>query len=364
VQRFDLIVVGGGSAGATVALVLARVGWRVAILERGRAALREVGETLAAQAGQALRALGLWEDFCRHGHRPAYARQSRWGSDEVFEQNALYNPYGTDFHLDRARFDDWLLAEAEQAGAVVERRASVRHVAWSDDDRCWAVTRDQEQRGVLKGSTLVDATGHSAWLSRRLGATRSTYHGLVGAVRWFRGTREEHPILVEAARDGWWYSAPLPDAVRVAVWMALPHHRAGRAGKDAAVWSECLNAAPFTRSRLEGATPLGPPRTRLTGPALTDWEDRRPWLPVGDARFSLDPLSGQGIRMALESGLAASQALSGLLSGEARALERYRAEGLEEFRKHAVLRRDVYRAGNRWPDSDFWRWTTAAEPSL
>lgn len=351
-RAFDVISVGGGPAGAALVIALSRRGMRAALVESKADDAWQVGETLPGRARLALEQLGLAESFALEGHALAHARQSIWGSPRVSEMSSLFDPYGPGFHVDRARMNIWLWSEAERAGVRVLRATRVREVSWSGAARRWTLRCDGEECGDLRSSLLADATGHSAWLSRHLGASRVATHPMVGVARWF-SSRAESPMLVEAAAEGVWYSAPLPSERRVAVWLTHPENHTARAGTTRALWEECLACAPETAARLAGATEIGPAKTRLTGPAFTDFRDPRPWLPVGDARFSLDPLSGDGLRAAFDSALAASDALSATAT-DASALERYRRQGETEFLLHLKQRRVIYAAESRFRGSSFW----------
>src|SRR2546427_2823212 len=103
-DELDVLVVGAGPAGAAVAAQLAGH-CRVALVGRAVQAGRAIGETLPAAARVILSDLGVWDAFAAQGHRPAWSRRSLWGSSEVIFQDALFDPHGAVWHLDRKRFD-------------------------------------------------------------------------------------------------------------------------------------------------------------------------------------------------------------------------------------------------------------------
>src|SRR4051812_49869897 len=85
----DVVVVGGGTAGAAVAVALRRQGLSVLVLDRGEERARRVGETLAGVGTLLLAELDLDHDFRAQGHREAYARRAIWGSDEPRERSSM-----------------------------------------------------------------------------------------------------------------------------------------------------------------------------------------------------------------------------------------------------------------------------------
>lgn len=114
-DELDVLVVGAGPAGAAVAAQLAGH-CRVALVGRAVQAGRAIGETLPAAARVILSDLGVWDAFAAQGHRPAWSRRSLWGSSEVIFQDALFDPHGAGWHLDRKRFDAMLLEAARSRG--------------------------------------------------------------------------------------------------------------------------------------------------------------------------------------------------------------------------------------------------------
>ena len=124
-EELDVLVVGAGPAGAAVAAQLAGH-CRVALVGRAVQAGRAIGETLPAAARVILSDLGVWDAFAAQGHRPAWSRRSLWGSFEVIFQDALFDPHGAGWHLDRKRFDAMLLEAARSRGVPCLVPATLR----------------------------------------------------------------------------------------------------------------------------------------------------------------------------------------------------------------------------------------------
>lgn len=79
------------------------------------------------------------------------------------------------------------------------------------------------------------------------------------------------------------------------------------------------------------------------------------WLAVGDAAQSYDPLSGQGVVKALESGLAAAATIATHRAGDPLALDRFASAADIEFQQYQARRVDYYSREARWSDSVFWQ---------
>src|SRR5438045_2486728 len=114
-NRFTVIILGGGPAGTATALALLKYGYSVLILERSLYEDWRVGETLPPHVQTLLGSLGLWDHFLQDGHLPSPAILAAWGSAHLFETHFIFNPYGLGWHLDRMRFDAMLTLAAEDA---------------------------------------------------------------------------------------------------------------------------------------------------------------------------------------------------------------------------------------------------------
>lgn len=362
-KPIDVLVLGGGPAGSSIALTLARAGRAVALVERSRYEQPRVGETLTPSGRLSLASLGLWEQFERHGHAPSYSIRSIWGDPHLYEYDLTFHPYGTGWHLDRQLFDRMIADAAEEAGATVYRGGRLEDNV--QEDGGWRVSLKHE--GAVHrfhASFVVDATGRVASFARRRGAVRKAHDALVGVLEFLspRSSRinREFYTLVEAQESGWWYSALLPDRRMVAIYLTdadlLPR------GRQALLdfWRARLKQTDYTRARLRLFKVESSPRVVVANSSTLDRVTGAGWLAAGDAAMAFDPLSSQGIAQALESGAQAGQALESHLEGNVAALPRYAAQTTEVFGRYAQLYEGYYGRERRWPRSTFWRRRHAA----
>ena len=112
----DVLVAGAGVAGSTVALLLARAGWKVVLADPLRP-VPETGESLAAEARLLLHTLGLWDLFLRTQPLPILSKRGHWGTHS-FEQSGIYSPYGLGWIVRKGRLLDELRGGARAAGAA------------------------------------------------------------------------------------------------------------------------------------------------------------------------------------------------------------------------------------------------------
>jgi flavin-dependent dehydrogenase len=349
---YDVVVVGAGPAGAATALALSQLELRVALLDRAHRPGERWGEALSPAAQNALRALGLWDDFLREPHRRFHEIHSAWGGTTIarsLDQHGL----GPGFQLDRPRFERLVQRHAEQSGARLLLGAHLRGFEWLDAQTCRLWIARQGERLSIHAKYLVDATGRRAWLSRRLGAERAESDRLLAVTRRFVDAKQDSRILCEAADGGWWYSGPAVGDGLVASFFTDADGPLARAAQPQ-VWRAALDSAPATRARLGDAQPSEPLVARAS-PGFTAWSPRSRCLPVGDAALSLDPIAATGLTAALCSALQAARVISRCLAGQGDAADDYRRDLTNLYREHQRLRQGIYARESRRRATLFWQ---------
>jgi flavin-dependent dehydrogenase len=156
-KTYDAMVIGAGPAGATAALMLARAGWSVAIVEKAPFPRRKVcGEFISATSLPLLRALGLAETFLAQAGPPVrqvglYAGNTLLAADMPRPRDGA-DAYGR--ALGREHFDTLVLHAAAAAGAAL----------WQP----WALTRVERAAGHWTGTAVAKDKGKSAQLQARI----------------------------------------------------------------------------------------------------------------------------------------------------------------------------------------------------
>jgi flavin-dependent dehydrogenase len=361
-------VVGGGPAGSATALALARRGYAVVVIERSDFTDIRIGETLPPTIKKLLTNLGVWERFQRENHSPSFGINSAWGQADLYANDFIFNPYGSGWHVDRARFDAMLAQAAENAGVHVLRGAQLISIQETAGNG-WRVEVGAEGKQLeWESQFVVDATGRASTLARKLGASRRSCDHLIGVVAFFTPDlldhASSHATLVEAVKEGWWYSALLPDRRIVVAYMTDADIYAQRSKKSHYFWRKELQETQHTKLRLHGWTPACVPRVVSANSSRLDRVAGKNWLAIGDAAMSFDPLSSQGVYKALEAGLKGAEAIRDRISGNAEAFLKYAGQLEEHFDRYLAARAYYYGQERRWPDSLFWKRRHAPTSSI
>jgi flavin-dependent dehydrogenase len=370
---FDVIVLGAGPAGSATSLRLARAGLRVALLERSRFDTSRIGESLPPAIQPLLSELSLWPDFKAIRPIPSFGTRSIWGSDTPDSHSHMVTPYGYGWHVDRLRFD-FMLAEASVREGV-ELRVNTRAAQFTGEGEGWIVQTIDETSGEtaeLRARVILDATGRSAWFSRRQHCESIYFDSLVGiAAQVTRsGSGESCYTQVETITHGWWYSAPIAEDRFVAVLMTDADQVKSNGLNTNAGWIKALCSAPSTLERLQIDVDSSKIKTMelhlhsAISQRLLRNDMRASWIGVGDAALAVDPVSGSGVIRALRTARDASETVMDLLSGDRDAIPRYEKRRNVECTEYLVERASYYAAEQRWASYPFWKRRTSLLSNL
>lgn len=351
-SRVDVLIVGAGPAGAALACALSP-GRSVAMVAHRLSPSMALGESIPPVAMAMLADLGLADAFPHSEHEPCFRNVSVWGSNEISSVEALQNPRGAGWHLDRERFDEWLREAACRSGCRLLRPARLCGIA--HEDGRWRVKLAQAFGEIdVEADVVVDATGRAALVGRRLGVPRMATDRLVA--HYMFGTSDAGEFsgatFVQAEARGWWYTAPIPGGRRVLAFYTdadlLPPDRTARALLSRAL-GEAHIGHVLRESRFHGEDEA---RVAAAHDSFLQAVAGKGWLAIGDAAFSADPVSSQGISNSLFTALLAAQAIEQGFAAEAQvSYSNAVGHARETYLGH---RARIYGMEQRWKSAPFW----------
>lgn len=310
----DVVVAGAGPAGSVAALVLARAGVRVWLLEREVFPRPKLcGDTINPGAVATLATLGLTGGPLTDAHRLA----GMIVSGPHVEVRGAYAGGQVALALSRARLDEWLAQAAVAAGARLECGVRVRAPLWRGAVVAGVEISGTDGRSIRVPALMtIAADGRRSVLARAAGLSRHPS----APRRWAFGVYATDiggltPMGEMHVRPRHYVGlAPLGSGL-TNVCVVTGARPEGRTPID--VMRRALDADARLRERTGGWRPIGPPR--VLGPLAVDADAAG--LPglllAGDAAGFVDPMTGDGMHLAIRGGiLAAMETLTALESGD------------------------------------------------
>jgi flavin-dependent dehydrogenase len=374
----EILVAGGGPAGAATAAHLARLGHEVLLCEAARFPRDKIcGEFLPPSVTCRLERLGVRRDVdALRPMRPIGMAVVAPGGARVLGR--FGSDSGPGYALRRSDLDAVLLDGARRAGAEVlegTRLVDLARRARGEWDVTIRTGGGTARRLVVRA--LVGADGRNSLVARRLSLRRAApRHRRFAVMGRYRGARTpaDHGEMI-VTRDGYCGLNPLPDGETNVCFVIDPARAPrepaggflpGRADLEDFA-SRRIAAEPAVSARLGGAAPAG--ALRAIGPIACG--ARRTVadgvLLVGDAAEFFDPFTGEGVGTALHGAeLAAATLHQGLLSGDlsAAALSRYEVLRRAAFASRFRVDRALQRILGRRRLTDFVAARLEREPAL
>ena len=324
-SSYEVVVIGGGPAGSTVASLLARAGRRILVLEREHFPRYHIGESLLSATLPILQHVGVLPAVEAAGFIRKPGGTFVWGSSgEPWSFWFHEDPggYTHAFHVVRSQFDEILLRHAQQQGAEVCEGVTVEAV---DGEGPFTVQAKSEDGAAIRvdAAHVVDASGQNAILGRRerLREFNPFFKNLALWSYFSNAGRMPDPhrdnILSAAHGEGWCWYIPLHDgtvSVGTVVDAARWRERAKAATLDATYTELIAGCAPIARM-LASATQVAPVRVIRDYSYSSKRFFHGQALLAGDAACFIDPVFSTGVHLACLSGLLAADCLGDVLAG-------------------------------------------------
>jgi halogenation protein CepH len=333
-EETDVVVVGGGPGGSTLATLVAMAGHHVVLLEKEKFPRYQIGESLLPSTVHGIcRLTGVADELAKAGFTKKRGGTQRWGANpEPWTFAFSISPKMTGetsyaYQVERSRFDQILLDHARHTGVDVREQHTVTGVI-DDSDRVRGVTYTDTDgnEGTIHAKYVVDASGNKSRIHQHAGATRkySEFFRSLALFGYFEGgKRLPEPnsgnILSCAFDSGWFWYIPLSPTL-TSVGAVVRRELASKIQGDpeealTALIAECPIIADYLRDAkrvTEGQ--YGQLRTRKD----YSYASTKFWRPgmalVGDAACFVDPVFSSGVHLATYGALLAARSINTVLA--------------------------------------------------
>lgn len=292
--NFDVCVVGGGPAGSTLAIRLAHLGRTVALLEKRTTSDGHWIECLAPGVWPLLGTLGILPHPEAAGVRP-FREQTTWWGGKLTQKNLRDGCL-----VDRGMFDHFLRQQARRAGAALLQPDSVLDAHF---DKGWILRLASGIR--LESKYLADATGRSHFLpgrKRKLGN-----HTIAMHARWSGAAFADALTFLEAGDSHWYWAAGRPGSFLDVTVFTAPT----RISRNS--YHTLVSRSSLLRASL--CTAVSCPIAICDA---TSFIEREPVtgrsIKIGAAALTIDPLSAQGVQVAVGTAIHGAAVINTILN--------------------------------------------------
>jgi halogenation protein CepH len=334
VEDVDVVVIGGGPGGSTMASLIAMRGHRVVVLEKEKFPRWQIGESLLPSTVHGVcRLTGVADKLAKAGFTVKRGGTQRWGTNpEPWTFSFSVSPKMTGqtsfaYQVERSKFDQILLDHARTLGADVRERCTVAEII-CDDERVRGVTYTDPEGEVrqIRGKYVVDASGNKSRTYKVVGGTRnySEFFRSLALFGYFEGGKRLPPpnsgnILSAAFDSGWFWYIPLSKTL-TSVGAVVRREMASKVQGDPetaliALIAEC----PLISDYLKDAKRVtdgeyGQLRVRKDYSYVNTKFWRPGMILVGDAACFIDPIFSSGVHLATYSALLAARSINSVLA--------------------------------------------------
>jgi flavin-dependent dehydrogenase len=321
----DVLVIGGGPAGATAAALLAERGYRVTLLEKAHYPRFHIGESLLPANLPLLEKLGVADAVKAIGMEKWGAEfVSPWhGHKQSFEfADAMDKSMPMAYQVRRSEFDEILIRNASRKNARVVEGCQVQDVDFLPGNAGARVQarRDDGSIETVHARFVLDASGRDTFLGNRFKAKRrNKKHNSTAIYAHFSGAERSSGktagnITIFWFEHGWFWFIPLADGATSVGAVTWPYYLKTRNKKSLEqFFQETIALCAPLSERLQHAQLCSPVEATGNYSYVCDRTHGSNYLLLGDAYTFIDPVFSSGVMLAMHSAFVGADTVDACL---------------------------------------------------
>ncbi|MEO8137932.1 MAG: FAD-dependent oxidoreductase, partial [Betaproteobacteria bacterium] len=308
----EVLIVGGGPAGATAAALLASRGRQVVLLEKAHHPRFHIGESLLPLNLPLFDQLGVREEIeavgmLKYGvefNSPTHDAPVTLDFSEAWDKSF---PYA--YQVRRSEFDHILFRNAARRGADVHEGTRVTRVDFEAEGRGARVTARTDTGGARqwRARFVLDASGRDTLLASQLGLKqKNRRHNSAAVYGHFTGAerlpgRAEGNISIFWFDHGWCWFIPLADGTTSVGAVCWPYYLQSRKTDVTSFFHATIALCPALARRLGNAKLVEPATATGNYSYAAQRTSGHNYLMLGDAFAFIDPVFSSGVFLAMNS---------------------------------------------------------------
>jgi flavin-dependent dehydrogenase len=327
----DVLVIGGGPAGTTVAPLLAEMGHKVVLLEKAHHPRFHVGESLLPANLPLFERLGVAEEVRSIG-------VEKWGAEfvsPIHEKSQTFvfadawdksMPHA--YQVKRAEFDTILIRNAEKKGVQVFEGCKAKAIDFLPDNGGAVVCAEHEDGSQTewKARFVVDASGRDTFLANRFQIKHrnpkhnsSAIYGHFTSVQRHEGQAEGN-ITIFWFDHGWFWLIPMSNDVTSVGMVTWPYFMKTRGQRSIEQFMrDGMATCPALMARMNDAVLVNEIEATGNFSYVSERNHGENYMMLGDAYAFIDPVFSSGVMLAMNSGFIAAKAIDTCLRKPAQA---------------------------------------------
>lgn len=346
-----MIIIGGGITGSAAAISFVKLGYSVALIEKSGFEKFKAGESLSPECKKYFSVIDF--DIDHSCSSEYYGTRSLWGSNEINEKSFIYNPYGNGIAIDRNGFELQLFHHAGNCGAKTFPAAKTKNII-THKDRCQVVVEQNGETRLLNSGLVIYATGRSGKTTP--GTNQKCYQDKLVAITSIQDAEDTQDmnLYIESMPNGWFYTNLLPDKKRVYTYFTDYDLIDRSKTKASFLRDQILTTRWSSEYSSFGTDPNVHPYIADARTGISNFQSGSGWFEIGDAAYTIDPLSGQGILKNFKLIDFWVEFIDHFFSDYKRTGQLYACFNADHFEQHLYQKTWVYSRESRWVENPFW----------